>query len=176
MKKSGLTIALVSLLSLPLVAADIPTTLGNVWQGILRVGDLSFLGYSSGGIFAAFTRILIWILVFTIFFAVMVGFGKGKKTTLGFVNKNQALVIAAVLATMAAAFLPPEILLATGSAWAIAVSFILIGGPIVGIAFLLWKIPWEGDETRWTVFVKLMLCLLLFWILTVMKNHVAGLA
>jgi len=173
MKKSWL-FGLISLLLIPAALADVGSTLSGVWWKILSIGNLSFLGLSDGSIVAAMVRILIWILMFTVFFAVMTAFGGSSDRALGFLNRGQSIVIAAVIATIGAVFLPPQILLATGAGWATAIALILIGGPVVGVAFLLWKIPWEGDETRGTLLLKLVLCLLLFWILSVMKVHVAG--
>lgn len=173
MKKSWL-LSLSFLLGLPIVYADVGSTLNNVWTKILNIGNLGFLGPSNDWQLIGFTRILIWIAVFTIFFAVITTFkGKDGKGVLGFFNKNQALVIAGVIATISAIFLPAEVLLATGKGWATLVSFVLIGLPVAGIAYILWKIPFDGSpDTKGTIFLKLILCIILFWILTVMKNVV----
>ena len=170
MKKSWL-FTLMSLLLIPTALADIGQTLKNVWWKVLSIGDLSFLGLSDGSVVVAITRILIWILMFTVFFAV-INFFSGDSGALSFLKKNHAVVVAAAIATIAAIFLPAQVLLATGTGWATAIALILIGGPIVGIAYLLWKIPFEGEETRFTVLLKIALCLLLFWILTAMGHHV----
>lgn len=164
------------IIAIPLVLADILGTLSNVWWTIINtIGDLGFLGMGGDTAVVAFTRILVWILVFTILFAVITIGKKGDKDALGFLKRNQTLVISAVIATISAIFLPGTLLAAIGAGTATIVAFALIGGPVVGVAYVLWKIPWEGKETRWTVFVKLVMCLLLFWILSVMKYHVAGL-
>lgn len=157
------------LLSIPLVAAQ-GQVLSNVWEKILYFAGLGFLNIGPDIWIIAFTRLLIWTLIFTLFFAVMTQ--KGEKKVLGFLTRGQAGVVAACIATIAAIFLPADLILATGAGWATLVAFVLIGAPIVGIAFLLWKIPWEGEETKATVFLKLMLCLALLWILTAMKYHI----
>lgn len=144
--------------------------LSSAWDKVLYIGGLGFLNLGPDGAVVAFTRILIGILIFTVLFAVAHGLGKSGKA-LGFLNKTQAMVVAAVLAIMSAVFLPAEVLLATGAGWATMIALILIGLPIVGVAYLLWQIPWEGEETKFTVFLKLVLCLVLLWILTAMKYH-----
>ena len=173
MKKTWL---LSALLSVPFVAAlDVVGTLGNVWHRILGIGSLDFIGMSAGQGVVALTRLLIWLLMFTIFFAVMTGLkGVAGKTgsIFGLFSRGQAGAVAAVVATIAAIFLPPDILLATGTGWATAVALLLIGGPIVGLAYLLYTIPGKGQDTKTTVFVKLVLCLLLYWILSAMRGYV----
>lgn len=161
-------------LTIPFAVATTSSTLDNVWRSITGIGNLGFLGMSDGSIVVGFTRILIWIAIFTLFFAVITGLGgKGKgKAPMSFFSRAQAGVIAAVFATLAAVFLPGSVLLATGAGWATAIALLLIGLPVVGIAFLLWQIPWDGQETKFTVLLKLILVLILFWILTAMKYHV----
>ncbi|MDO8656394.1 MAG: hypothetical protein Q7K45_04090 [Nanoarchaeota archaeon] len=164
-------LTVLSLLSVPFVAAD-TGIISTLWYRVLSIGNLSFLGLSDGSIVAAFVRLLIWLLLFTLFFAVITGLGGTKITPMSFFNRGQAGIVAAVIATIGAIFLPAQVLLATGVGWATAVALLLIGGPIVGIGVLLMKYPGQGQETKMTVLIKLVLCLLLFWILTAMKFHV----
>lgn len=177
---------LISSVSIPLVLADIPETLRSVWMKILSFGNLSFLGLSDGSVVVAFTRLLIWIFLFTVFFAVITAFGgqgqggQGQnRGVLSFLNRTQAMIVAFVVATIGAVFLPAQVLLATGAGWGTAIGFLLVGGPVVGIGYLLWYIPGKDDagnrrpDTKGTVFLKLILCLLLFWILSAMKFHVS---
>ena len=160
------------LLGLPIAYAGPLDILGNVWQKVLSIGNLSFIGVSGT---AAFTRILIWILVFTLFFAVITALGRGGeggRAPFSFFKRSQAMVVAAVLATISAIFLPVQAILAVGAGWATAVGLILIGAPGVGFAYLLWLVPGKGNETKFTVLVKLILTLILFWILSAMRNAV----
>src|SRR3989344_838877 len=151
------------LLALPMASAAGPLEfIGNVWNKILMIGGLSFLqGFGLVG----FTRILIWILTFALFFAVMSFFGAegaAERKTFAFLKRNQAMIIAAVLATISAIFLPAAAILAVGAGWATAVGLILIGAPIVGLGWVLWNIPGEKDgkslETKGTVLLKLLIC------------------
>jgi hypothetical protein len=173
MKKKVLLFPLISLLSLPIVLADIGATLNNVFHSIIQIGNLGFLGIPDGSLVVGFVRLMIWILMFTIFFAVIVGM---KDTApMKYFTRGQAVVVSSIIATIAAVFLPAEVLLTTGSSWATIIALILIGGPIVGMGYLLTKIPGDDeDETRGSVLLKLFICLILFWILSSMKYHVGN--
>lgn len=162
------------LLALPLVSAASPLgVMSGVWNKVLSVGSLSFLGVSG---LVPFTRILIWVLTFALFFSVMSFLGAGaagERRTLGFLKRNHAMVIAAVLATISAIFLPVAAILAVGVGWATAVGLLLIGAPIVGLWYVLWSIPGKDQpDTKGTVLLKLLISLLLFWILSAMNNEV----
>ncbi len=170
MKKWAIVTAL--LLALPLALADIGSTLRNIFHRVISIGDLSFLGLTNQTVLTALVRVLIWIIIFTIFFAVLntnnalsfLGEGKGRK--------GKSLVISASLATIATVFMPASLLLATGAGWSTVISFIMIGGPVVAVAYLLWKIPGKGQpETRGTIFLKLVLCIFLYLILSAIRVH-----
>jgi hypothetical protein len=180
MRRGGLSkgtiVGILSLLSIPFVLADISSTLSNVFNVFLGVGNLGFLGVSDSRIIVGFTRILIWIMIFTIFFAVTSTYGyKSKgKGQLGFLSKNQGMIVAFVVATIAAVYLPAEVLLATGAGWATVIALGLVGAPIIGVALALFMWPKAGDEDRGTYFIKLILVCILFWVLTVMRYHVGA--
>ena len=155
-------------LLLPSVQADTMSTISNVWNTILNeIGSLGFLGLSPDTAVVAFTRILIWILAFAIFFAVITGLS--NIAPFRFFSRGQAGGIAAVIATITAIFLPAAVLLATGTGWATAMSLLIIGAPIVAIGLLLIYLP--SDPCHWN-FLKFLICLLLFWIVSAMKYHV----
>ena len=173
-KKRLLVMSMVLLLLIiPLVAAEVTDTLKNVWEKIISVGNLSALGLSNDSVVLGLTRILIGILIFTIFFGVMTGL-KQSVAPFKFFSRGQAGVVAAVIAIIAAIFLPNAVLGATGVGWATAVALFLIGGPIVGLGYLAITFPGRGNETKGTVFIKLILCLLLFWILSAMRTHISS--
>lgn len=171
MKKRWL---LSALLMLPLVSAAGPLdVIGGVWNKILSVGSLSFIGVSG---LVPFTRILLAILCFTLFFAVLLVLPASKDGSPRF-KRNHAIVIAAVLAIMSAIFLPVAAILAVGVGWATAVGLILIGAPILGLGWVLWNTPGKDEkgnsqETKGTVLLKLLVSMLLFWILSAMNNEV----
>ena len=170
MKKWAIVTAL--LLALPLALADIGTTFRNIFHQIISIGDLSFLGLTNQTVLTALTRVLIWIIIFTVFFGVLntnkalsfMGEGKGRK--------GKSIIIAGALATIATIFMPADLLLATGAGWSTVISFIMIGGPVVAVAYLLWRIPGKGQpETRGTIFLKLVLCVFLYLILSAIRVH-----
>ena len=105
--------------------------------------------------------------------------GKKEGSSLSFLNRNQSLVVAAILAIMTAVFLPIQVILAVGAGWGTAVAFLLIGGPIFGLMYILWNLTeWvtsDNKETRGTYFAKLILCMVLFWILAAMTHHIGKL-
>ncbi|MEK6863374.1 MAG: hypothetical protein AABW53_01625 [Nanoarchaeota archaeon] len=166
MKKSWWLFALT--LGIPAVYAGPLDVLEGAWQKFLSVGSLSFIGISGT---VPFTRILIWILSFTLFFAVITGLGAAQQKPFGFFKRSQAIVVAAVLATISAIFLPASAILAVGAGWATAVGLLLIGGPIFGFWYLIWKWPGKDQETKMTVIIKLILSMILFWILIAMANQ-----
>ncbi|MEW5896609.1 MAG: hypothetical protein AB1668_02885 [Nanoarchaeota archaeon] len=175
MKKKWLLPVVISLLTIPFVAAAVTDTVKSIWGKFLYIGGLGFLGLGPDAAVIAFTRILIWLLMFSVFFGVLTGLGAGGGAggiaPMKFFTRGQAGIVAAAVATIAAVFLPANILAATGAGWATAVALLLIGGPIVGLGYLLITYP-QGGDTKATVAVKIVICLLLFWILTAMKYHV----
>ena len=173
-------VMLSSLLSLAIFLLTGCQPLSNAGNTLIQIGNLSFLGLSSSSAVVGLLRLLLWVLIFTLIFALIsVASESGKP--LGFLKKNQALVVAFVVATISAIFLPAEVILATGAGWGTVVALVLIGVPVLAIAYLLWEIPGKDDqgrplpETKWTVLLKLVLCLLLFWVLTAMRHYVGGL-
>lgn len=168
-------IALTALVTIPFVLADISSTLSNVWYTIIgSIGNLSFLGVDGGSMVVAFTRILVWLLVFTLIFGVITLSKTKSGPVIPFLTRRHAAIVALIIATISAIFMPASILLATGTSFATIISFLLIGGPVAGFFYLMWAIPFKGAPTRGTYFLKLVLCFLLFWILSVMRYYVGG--
>ena len=100
MKKVVLsTIAATSLL-IPSALASPLDFVSGIAQSILKIGNLSWLGVTDTNIITSFTRLLIFFLVFTILFTIIVGLG-GKTGTapMKFFNRGQAGVVAAIIAT-----------------------------------------------------------------------------
>lgn len=174
MKKIWLVVAL---LTLPFVLAETPTSipgiLSSVGKFFLNLGQLQFLGMQSEAVIVGLVRLLLWLLIFTIFFAVITWNNPTVKSGLGFLNRTQAGIVAGVLATIAAIFLPVQVLLATGAGIGTVVSLVLIGGPVAAVGALLWYLP--SNHRGW-IAVRVIICLLLFWILTAMSYHINKLA
>jgi hypothetical protein len=142
--------------------ADVMATVQQVWFSILNLGSLGFLGIAGPSVVLAFTRILIWILIFAILYALT------SKLLGNIFKRPQALIISAILATVSAIFLPDQVLAATGAGWATAIGLFLIGAPIVSLALLLYSLPKE--PCFWN-FVKAILALLILWIINAMGFH-----
>jgi hypothetical protein len=142
--------------------ADVTQIIQNVWFKILNIGSLGFLGIPDGSVVLAFTRILIWIFIFAILYALI------DSLASKILKRPQALIISGVLATVSAIFIPAQVLAATGAGWATAVSLFLIGAPIVSLAFLIYKLP--NKPCFWN-FIKALLALLILWIVGAMETH-----
>ena len=179
-KKIGLLIS-IFLFSLPVALADLMSSLRNAGNGILFIGGLGWLGIGSDSVVVALLRLLIGVLVFTIFFSLINYLSSGNRGAaagggvLSFLNRSQAIVVAAIIAMITAIFLPGNVLMATGSGWAVIVALALIGGPIVGLGYVLWNLnDWLGqtEETRGTVLLKILLCAVLFWVLNAINYHI----
>ncbi len=156
------------LLILPLVHADIGDTIKNVWQSVLSVGSLQFLGVSGDNAVVAFTRILLVIFVFAVLFGVLSGFG-GSAGPLSFLSRGQAGIVAGVIALITGIFFPASVILALGTEWATLVALLLLGTPILAMFFLLHSLP--DNSCPWR-FLKLIIALLLLWIIGAMQTHV----
>lgn len=177
---------LASLISLQMVLAE--GMVGRVFDRVIGIGNLGFLGLGDGPIVVGLTRLLLWALMFTLFFGVLTGFGargsssavSGATAATGWASiftKNQALVVSFILATIASIFMPVQVVLAVGGGWSTALALLLIGGPILGLGYVMWtKIPSKDvGETRGHVAIKLGISLLLFYILSAMRVHIGRL-
>ena len=172
MKKMWLFTVLLAVTS-PVVAAAprSPAELvTDVWKVILGFGQLQFLGLESEAIVSGITRLLIWLLLFTVIYGVIT-WGRTNRT-IGFLSRSQGTVVAFVIATISAIFLPVQVLLATGAGWGTIVSLLLIGGPLISVGYLLWISP----NTRGWIVLKITICFLLLWILEVMKYWIGVVA
>jgi len=140
--------------------------LKDVWDAVITVGSLSWLGIPGDIVLIAVVRILIFILIFAVFFAVLTGLG-GKMFS--FLSRKHAAIVALVLAIISSIFIPPSVILAIGGGFGVMVSLFLIGLPIVGLALLLTSLP--NDKCFWNL-LKLLITALLYWILTAINYHI----
>ncbi len=158
---------------LPSVLADPRDMLFRIFDQIIYFGSFSFLGVPNPSMLIAFTRFMIWIITFTLFFAVIVNKANVKGFSLGFLKRNQAMIVSAVIASITIIFLPVEVLLAFGAGWGTLIALILVGGPVIGILAVFLMTP-SNDRTY--LFMKFVGCLVLLWILTAMKYHIGVVA
>ena len=171
LKRWWTNIVFLLLLTFPFVQASPLDTLRNVGNRIIMMGNLQFLGLNNIVILTSLMRIMLWILVFTILFALT-----SNEHIVHFFNRKYAAIVSGIIATMAAFFLMDSLLLLIGSGAATIVAFVLIGGPVVGVGYLLWRIPGgehghANEEHAGHVFLKLCLCVFLLWILGAIKYH-----
>ncbi|MBI2573169.1 hypothetical protein HYV86_04890 [Candidatus Woesearchaeota archaeon] len=188
MKRGWVVFVLILMLAVPFVMAQLPAPtsptstgsgmsgiLSGIGQKILMVGNPTALGLT-GNTLIWFTRILFGLVTFILFFAVITGLGgKDGKAPMMFFSRSHATLISLALTIISMYFMPDPVVLAAGTGWTTAIAFLLVGAPIVGLFMLAWKYPADKkDETRGTVFMKIVLCFLLLWILTAMANVLLG--
>jgi len=92
-------LGIASILSIPFALAGFGDTLKSIWEIIISVGDLSAFNLPDATIIEGFTRILIWILMFTVFFGVLTGLG-GERGPLKWLGRRQAGIVGFVIATI----------------------------------------------------------------------------
>lgn len=159
-KKSVVILSLV-VLSLLLVACTDRAgniTLKPVWDKIIEAGQLKFLG-SSDNALVGFMRVLVAILVFALLF---------EASRLSGLSRNIGITVSIILAVMSAIFIPGNILAGIGGAYATVVAFMLLGVPVIGGFYALWRIP---STNRMWIALKIVVILLLLWILISIKTH-----
>ena len=177
--KRKIAIALASSLAIPIVHADLISSLGNIFNKIIYFGSFAWLpGVESGNMLLMLIRFLITIMIFAIFYAVIQHVDALKPLK----EPNPAIgaIVAMILAIISGIFIPLEALGAIGAGWATAISLILIGGPVVLIMYMVYKIPGElgmsgEDDMKAARFIQFALCFLLFWILSAMLHYLNAL-
>lgn len=78
-------------------------------------------------------RVLLWILLFTVFYAVLMNLNKQKSP---FAKKNFAMPIAMVVALMASIFMPQNYVFLIAHGYSFVSSFLLLAVPVVAIVYL----------------------------------------
>ena len=109
----------------------------------------------------AFMKMLMWILVFTLFyFAGQVVFSKGGAAKSG---KKIALIVALVLATSTAILTPGELVVAMFSSYATLVMFIFMGASLGSVIWLIYGKWLKGIVSGPMLHVVRIFGLLLCW-------------
>tara|TARA_Y100000310_G_scaffold345611_2_gene467301 strand:+ start:6510 stop:7034 length:525 start_codon:yes stop_codon:yes gene_type:complete len=170
MQKRWLSGILAAIAATPLVQASLGGRIQGLFQTMVEIGSLNFLGVPNGSMIVMFVRVLIGILVFTILFALSSFMGTKN---MPWMKRNHAVVVSACIALITMIFLPVQVLLAAGGGFGVAVGMGLVAAPIVAIVVMIMKLPGEtGVDDRTSIFLKLLLCCILFWVLTAMSYHV----
>lgn len=147
------------LLSMFLVSCQQAGISGSaIFNKILWFGSLGFLG-ATGNPMDGFMRILVIILVFGIFYelAGLLQLTSSIRTT-----------ISLILAIMSGVFIPTSVLAGIGAAYGTLVALFLIGLPVVGGLYAIYRIP---GTTRFYIFLRIVIILILLAILISVKVH-----
>jgi hypothetical protein len=147
---------------------------GKVFDKIVSIGKLEFVtGFEAGGAsysgvqgeneLIGLMRILIGILVFTLFYW-------GASNIPGLRDNNRAIpvVISLVLAIISVIFIPGKVLAGIGGAYGTLVGFVLMGIPIFIGGMVLYLIP---ADNRWLISFRIIIILLMIWILRAVVTH-----
>ena len=159
--KAGVISLLLVVLFLVSCTPDPGPSASDIWDTILNIGTLGFLGSGEEGL-VSLMRILIFILVFALLYmaaSIVPGLNQ---------NRNISIAVAAILSIMSVIFIPSSVLIGVGAAYATLVAVILIGAPIVGGLAIFRMIP---GETRGGIAVRCIVLLVLLAVLIAVKYH-----
>ncbi len=136
----------------------------KVWGAIVYVGGLEFLGLEADSGLFAFLRLVIGLLVFTLFF-------EGARFLP--VSNGARIVIAGVLGVLSTIMIPSQVLVAISVSYSTVVALVLIGVPVVGGLYAIWRIP---STNVGLILLKLVILAILLWILTQVENYAVDIA
>ena len=157
--KKGMRNGFLLLLSMFLVSCQQVGISGSeIWNKIIWFGSLGFLG-ATGNPMEGFMRILVITLVFAIFYELggLVQLSPSIRTT-----------VSLILAIMSGVFIPGTVLAGIGAAYGTLVALFLIGAPVVGGLYAIYRIP---NTTRFHIFLRIVIILILLTILISVKIH-----
>lgn len=157
---------LLLLLSMFLVSCQQAGISGSlIWEKILWYGSLGFFsGTAVDNPMGGFMRILVFILILAIFYEL------GGLIQL---SPNIRTVVSLILAMMSAVFIPQGVLAGIGAAYGTLVALFLIGAPVVGGLYAIYRIP---NTTRFYIFLRIVIILILLAILISVKIHATNLS
>jgi hypothetical protein len=153
------------LLLIPTVLAEV-----DVFGKVLDFATLSAI--DSADKLVGITRILFGILLFTIYFALLTAVSGSGKELKFLTERKHVMIISLILSLISAIFIPSTVLLVSGSGLAMLISVLLVGGPVLGMIYVMWKFPEE--DTKKSYIVKLVLSAILLWVVYVMKDSFNG--
>ena len=132
-------------------------SLSNIMTSVLAGGALDFIFDSKDpqSKFFGFVRIAMAVLIFAILYM--------GASLIPSMNRNIAITVAVILAIITAVFIPNSVLAVMGSTYAVLFSFIILGGPMLGIGALLFLTP---TPNRFVAGIKFIGVLLLWWLIS----------
>ncbi|MBI2666729.1 hypothetical protein HYX13_03900 [Candidatus Woesearchaeota archaeon] len=165
MKKRGvvlLSLVVLSFLMMSWSVYALPPPLDSIFNVANEIVSLKFLGIQGQTAVMSFLRLMVGILVFALFF-------EGARL-LPF-QRNTRLAIAFVLATLSVLLIPGQVLVGISAAYSTLAALILVGVPVAGGFYLVYRMP---SATRGEIAMKLVLLFILLLILWALKAWVTG--
>jgi len=162
-----------SILLFPFVFAQ-RSTLAPLTDAISMFANFIFVDISAAIGETMFLRILIWILLFAIFYAVLTNFPWEKSP---FKKKNIALPISMIVALISVIFIPGQFLITIGFAYGFTTSFLLMALPVIAVIYLAYvifptsaeKVP-EPGKRRVNHSIK---AVIFYFVATLVTNYTA---
>jgi len=145
-------------------AAPFGETVSSVFEKVIGVGTLNFLGSSDSQVIG-FIRILLAILIFTIFFAL-----SGAMSD--YISKNIGITISVILALISAIAIPSGVIAAILTTYGTIMSFVILGAAVVPLA---WFIIFHPTETRAMAALKLAMLGFVMWLIGQVNIHLSSL-
>ena len=136
---------------IPIIASilAIPAALAATPAPVTFISDLFknnlswlFVDFTAGAGSIFWLRVMIWIVLFAAFYALLTGFVKAFAG-----KKNISVTISMVMALISAIFIPDGILISIGKSYGITVTILLMGLPI-GAAIYLMYIAFPTGKTN----------------------------
>ncbi len=173
-KKQLLLLLFFSLLFVQTVAAR-ENIFERTADTLLSIAKLDFLDNDTDKL-AAFMRIMVWIVVFTVVWTALRRLGGGAAAGGGTLFAGGAsMAIAMVFATVGSVFISPELLIGIGESYSTVVAAALVGFLAIGLlAFLYGGLPTMVPPGRILAITRLVFIILLLYILDNISGSVEG--
>ncbi|MBU1111558.1 MAG: hypothetical protein ABIG93_01535 [archaeon] len=137
--------------------------LGNAFETVVGWGSLDFLGSSDGQVIG-FIRILLAVLIFTIFYALSGTLGQ-------YISKNIGITISVILALISAIAIPSGVIAAILVTYGTLMSFVILAAVL---APAIWFIIFTSTETRAMAAFKLACLGFITWIIGQINLHLSN--
>jgi hypothetical protein len=163
MNKKLLIFLLFTIILTSFVSAGPLDVLDNFPNYLGEIGNLNFMGVESQVV--GLLRILVGILVFTIFYVLA-----GALSHIGdseLFSQRQAVVVALILSIITSIFIPSAILITFGGSLGILVSTLLLSLIFGGIGFLIYH---TDTPSRSIAFIKSIFVVITLYVISLMGN------
>lgn len=173
--KKALVLLLIVLVMFLSLSATVAAQRENIWERtantLISISKLDFLDNDAVKL-AAFMRIMVWIVVFTVVWTALRRLGGGAAAGGGTLFAGGAsMAIAMVFATVGSMFISPSLLIGIGESYSTVVAAALVGFLAIGLlAFLYGGLPTMVPPGRILAITRLVFIILLLYIL----DHISG--